>query len=294
MPRSAAIAAGGHGITVTWDADPVTGRRHESRFSSGFLRRAAYMPAGGASASSAATAAGGASLASRPDFVRARHATFPEGTRLWDAGMSKAVPSFSAEHTATQAGFAEAIGALWRDGFLLVTGMPRDMAGTRAWAERIGTVRPTFYGEMWGTKPVVRRPPAWRPPVRAAHLSRRPRTRARARAQPVDGDGPIDTAFTNMELLPHTDGTYWRDAPGLQIFNCVEQSSQGGGTWLVDGFKASRPPLLAGVCAPAITRPRATGRVGAAELGPGGLQLPGSHASAVAPYGRRGRAGAAR
>ena len=29
-----------------------------------------------------------------------------------------------------------------------------------------------------------------------------------------------DTAYTNLELHPHTDGTYCHDAPGLQISHC--------------------------------------------------------------------------
>jgi len=34
--------------------------------------------------------------------------------------------------------------------------------------------------------------------------------------------GVVDTAYTNMELLPHTDCTYYRDPPALQVFNCVQ------------------------------------------------------------------------
>lgn len=46
-----------------------------------------------------------------------------------------------------------------------------------------------------------------------------------------------DTASTNEELLPHTDGNYWRDPPGLQVFNCVQQSADGGESIYVDGYK---------------------------------------------------------
>jgi len=48
----------------------------------------------------------------------------------------------------------------------------------------------------------------------------------------------VDTAYTNQELLPHTDCTYYRDPPALQVFHCVQASSDGGGgaTWLADGF----------------------------------------------------------
>lgn len=45
-----------------------------------------------------------------------------------------------------------------------------------------------------------------------------------------------DTAYTQEFLGPHTDGTYSHDAPGLQIFCCVERSGTGGESILVDGF----------------------------------------------------------
>eukprot|EP00050_Salpingoeca_kvevrii_P008157 m.301143 g.301143 ORF g.301143 m.301143 type:complete len:433 (-) comp14660_c0_seq1:193-1491(-) len=49
-----------------------------------------------------------------------------------------------------------------------------------------------------------------------------------------------DLAYTNVELKPHTDASYFLDPPGLQLFNCVEQSSAGGRTWLVDGFRVAQ------------------------------------------------------
>ena len=53
----------------------------------------------------------------------------------------------------------------------------------------------------------------------------------------------MDTAYTNILLHPHTDGTYLRDPPGVQVFNCIRQSGQGGDTWLVDGFQVARVRL---------------------------------------------------
>lgn len=98
-------------------------------------------------------------------------------------------------------------------------------------------MRRTFYGEMWDTKPP---------------------------ATAEEAESIVDTAYTSLELKPHTDGTYWRDPPGaiprpsargpprrvvtgslpphsgLQIFNCAEQSSEGGATWLVDGLQVAK------------------------------------------------------
>merc|ERR1712012_61281 len=55
----------------------------------------------------------------------------------------------------------------------------------------------------------------------------------------------VDTAYTNVELPLHTDCTYLRHQPGLQLFNCVAQalaptsSPLNGSTRLADGFKAA-------------------------------------------------------
>jgi hypothetical protein len=47
-----------------------------------------------------------------------------------------------------------------------------------------------------------------------------------------------DTAYTTVALPPHTDGCYWDDQPGLQVFQCLQPDLDGGGkTVLVDGFK---------------------------------------------------------
>jgi alpha-ketoglutarate-dependent taurine dioxygenase len=56
-----------------------------------------------------------------------------------------------------------------------------------------------------------------------------------------------DTAYTTQYLEPHTDSTYCHDAPGLQLFNCIEFDGRGGESVLVDGFalaerlRAERP-----------------------------------------------------
>ena len=46
-----------------------------------------------------------------------------------------------------------------------------------------------------------------------------------------------DTAYTTLELLPHTDGTYSHDAPGLQMLHCLAFTGEGGESTMVDGFR---------------------------------------------------------
>lgn len=45
-----------------------------------------------------------------------------------------------------------------------------------------------------------------------------------------------DTAYTQSFLAPHTDGTYSHEAPGLQMFCCIERNGTGGESVVVDGF----------------------------------------------------------
>ncbi|ODV60994.1 Trimethyllysine dioxygenase, partial [Ascoidea rubescens DSM 1968] len=46
-----------------------------------------------------------------------------------------------------------------------------------------------------------------------------------------------DTAYTNLEIPLHTDGTYFSESPGLQVFHLLKHiNGSGGETNLVDGF----------------------------------------------------------
>ena len=89
-------------------------------------------------------------------------------------------------------------------GFCLVEGVPATPEATAALARRIGYLRETIFGAFWDF---------------TADLAK------------------ADTAYTNLELRPHTDGTYARDAPGLQLFHCLRFEGTGGESILVDGFR---------------------------------------------------------
>ena len=89
-------------------------------------------------------------------------------------------------------------------GFAVVTGTPPTVEATEALARRVGYVRETIFGGFWDFQ---------------ADLSK------------------ADTAYTNLELLPHTDGTYSHDAPGLQLLHCLAFDGEGGESTMVDGFR---------------------------------------------------------
>ena len=89
-------------------------------------------------------------------------------------------------------------------GFSLVDDVPPTKTATESLAKRIGLVEQTIFGDMW---------------MLAAELK-----------------DHGDTAYTTQYLEPHTDSTYYHDAPGLQMFNCLEFEGKGGESVLVDGF----------------------------------------------------------
>ncbi|KAL3664044.1 hypothetical protein V7S43_010930 [Phytophthora oleae] len=95
---------------------------------------------------------------------------------------------------------------LYTYGLVRVSGTPNTMEATEKFSKKIGFVLRTIYGTMWTTNPTN------------------------------EADGYNDTASTNLELLHHTDGTYIRDPPGLQIFNCAAQAGEGGESRYVDSF----------------------------------------------------------
>jgi trimethyllysine dioxygenase len=92
-------------------------------------------------------------------------------------------------------------------GFCLAVNTPPTFAATEELLRRVGYVRETIFGAMWEFTP---------------DLSK------------------ADTAYTNLELKPHTDGTYSHDAPGAQLLHCLGFGGTGGQSTMVDGFEIAR------------------------------------------------------
>lgn len=97
---------------------------------------------------------------------------------------------------------AATVEQLWRTGVVVVRSVPTDHESTRRVLERFGYVRTTIFGELWEFS--------------------------------SDG-GFADTASTPLEITPHTDGTYSRDAPGLLGLHCHVYEATGGENVFVDG-----------------------------------------------------------
>ena len=121
---------------------------------------------------------------------------------------------------ANDAGVAEWLAKTAEFGFCLAVGTPADGGATEALLRRVGYVRETIFGGMWEF---------------TADLTK------------------ADTAYTNLELRPHTDGTYSHDAPGVQLLHCMRFDGSGGESTMVDAFaiaermRRESPAALRGV-----------------------------------------------
>ena len=146
-------------------------------------------------------------LASVVGLTPAKHALAPHSERiLWDKHRPlDDIPSLQFEAVMhDDAGLLEWLHKIHIYGFCLVEGVPADEQSTTKLAQRVGDVQETIFGSMW--------------PL----------------SSEMTDHG--DTAYTTSYLEPHTDSTYYHDAPGLQMFNCLQFDGKGGESIQVDGF----------------------------------------------------------
>ena len=124
---------------------------------------------------------------------------------LWDSQSLGPTPSIAHDDVmADDDALVEWLLAVARYGFAIVAGTPATSAATEALVRRVAYVRETIFGGFW---------------------------------EFTDDLGKADTAYTNLELLSHTDGTYSHDAPGLQLLHCLHFDGTGGQSTMVDGFR---------------------------------------------------------
>jgi len=124
---------------------------------------------------------------------------------LWDATTISPTPSVAHERVMDDDdALVEWLLLVARYGFAIVTGTPPTTAATEALLARVAYVRTTIFGGFW---------------------------------EFTDDLSKADTAYTNLELLSHTDGTYSHDAPGLQLLHCLHFDGTGGQSTMVDGFR---------------------------------------------------------
>ncbi|KAI5958498.1 uncharacterized protein KGF55_005758 [Candida pseudojiufengensis] len=112
----------------------------------------------------------------------------------------------SSDETDNEEAIKEWLLQIHKFGFSLINNVPISPTDTEKLCEKLNYIRPTHYGGFWDF---------------TADLSKN------------------DTAYTNFDISNHTDGTYWSNSPGLQLFHLLYHDGKGGTTSLVDSFKCA-------------------------------------------------------
>jgi gamma-butyrobetaine dioxygenase len=144
----------------------------------------------------------------------------------WDATLRGQIPLEDYQALRDDAGVRRRwLESIRRFGFARLAGVPVEAGSVASVAELFGYVRETNYGRVFDVRAEV---------------------------------NPNNLAYTNIGLQAHTDNPYRDPVPGLQILACLQNSVEGGGSIVVDGFtvaarlQAESPDgfaLLSGYCA---------------------------------------------
>ena len=93
--------------------------------------------------------------------------------------------------------------SFYKYGFVVIKNIPTDNNFIVKFANSIGSVRRTNFGEYFDVKSKA---------------------------------DPNDLAYTSLELAPHTDNPYRNPVPCIQLLHCIESEVSGGFSTLVDGY----------------------------------------------------------
>jgi gamma-butyrobetaine dioxygenase len=128
----------------------------------------------------------------------------PAEIETWDAGLGDRLPVFAwPEVERDPARRLSWLGAVRRYGIAVLQDAPTDLEGFKRVARAVGVVRDMNWGMYFE---IVAEP-------QGRYISNK-----------------------SMPIVPHMDGPTREYAPGLQIFQCVENSAEGGESYWVDGF----------------------------------------------------------
>ena len=130
------------------------------------------------------------------------------GEALWDKqSINKAELEIQFDELKKNEGFKNLLQTIKTYGFSIINNCPTEMKTVEDIANKIGYVRNSIFGDLWSFE---------------------------------SNTEMADSAYTQEELRPHTDGTYNHDAPGLQLLLCCEYEAEGGESIMVDGFKIAQ------------------------------------------------------
>ena len=100
----------------------------------------------------------------------------------------------------------ELLKSFYKNGFVVISKVPTKDNFIVKFANSIGSIRRTNFGEYFNVK-----------------------------SKP----NPNDLAYTPLPLSPHTDNPYRKPIPNIQLLHCIENEVSGGYSTLVDGFSVA-------------------------------------------------------
>ena len=125
---------------------------------------------------------------------------------LWDSNL-KDIKNFKFKDNFFESDeMLELLKSFYKNGFVVISNVPTKDNFIVKFANSIGSIRRTNFGEYFNVK-----------------------------SKP----NPNDLAYTPLPLSPHTDNPYRKPIPNIQLLHCIENEVSGGYSTLVDGFSVA-------------------------------------------------------
>ncbi len=122
---------------------------------------------------------------------------------FWNSGLKKNPTVIYEKNIFESKKMFNSLQDFYKYGFVIFKNVPTEKNYIVKFANSIGTIRPTNFGESFSVKSVP---------------------------------NPNDLAYTSRALTPHTDNPYRKPIPCIQILHCLQNEVKGGFSTLVDGF----------------------------------------------------------
>ena len=126
--------------------------------------------------------------------------------KIWDSSLKNNPTYKFNENFSNSKDMFDLLKSFYKYGFVIVKNVPTENNYIVNFANSIGSIRPTNFGDFFNVRSVP---------------------------------NPNDLAYTSLALSPHTDNPYRKPVPCIQLLHCIESEVSGGFSTLVDGFKVA-------------------------------------------------------
>ena len=142
----------------------------------------------------------------KSEFLDSENLSKTAEQKLWDSSLKNKPTYKFKENFYEKKEMYELLKSFYKYGFVIIKKVPTHDNFIVKFANSIGNIRPTNFGEFFNVKSVPK---------------------------------PNDLAYTSLALSPHTDNPYRKPVPCIQLLHCIENEVTGGFSTLVDGFKVA-------------------------------------------------------